>query len=78
LSGFEPAPSVGDSQTGQSPAGPADENAIMNDIQEEIIGSVSRIVKKQIGERTDSTTGDALEKIVDGITDMLRNEVNKE
>lgn len=50
----------------------------MNDIQEEIIGSVSRIVKKQIGERTDSTTGDALEKIVDGITDMLRNEVNKE
>lgn len=78
LSGFEPAPSIGDSQTGQSPAGPADENAIMNDIQEEIIGSVSRIVKKQIGERTDSTTGDALEKIVDGITDMLRNEVNKE
>ena len=45
--------------------------------QEEIIGSLSRIVKKQVGERTDSTTSDAINKMVDGVTDMIRNEVTR-
>jgi len=54
-----------------------DDIRILNDIQEEIIGSLSRIVKKQVGERTDSTTSDAINKIVDGVTDMIRNEVNR-
>ena len=72
LSGFEPAPSasIGNDTTATRP------NAdLIDDIQEELIGSVGRIVKKQIGERTDSTTSDALEKIIDGVTDMLRNQV---
>lgn len=77
LSGFEPA--TGTQQT-DTTAGtqiqPADGD-LMNDIQEEIIGSLSRIVKKQVGERTDSTTSDAINKIVDGVTDMIRNEVNR-
>lgn len=72
LSGFEPAPSanIGNDTTATRP------NAdLIDDIQEELIGSVGRIMKKQIGERTDSTTSDALEKIIDGVTDMLRNQV---
>lgn len=76
LSGFEPATGT---QQADTTAGtqiqPADGD-LMNDIQEEIIGSLSRIVKKQVGERTDSTTSDAINKIVDGVTDMIRNEVN--
>ncbi|MBR0526751.1 MAG: DUF4339 domain-containing protein [Prevotella sp.] len=77
LSGFEPATGT---QQADTTAGtqiqPADGD-LMNDIQEEIIGSLSRIVKKQVGERTDSTTSDAINKIVDGVTDMIRNEVNR-
>ena len=77
LSGFEPATGT---QQADTTAGtqiqPADGD-LMNDIQEEIIGSLSRIVKKQVGERTDSTTSDAINKIVDGVTDMMRNEVNR-
>jgi hypothetical protein len=77
LSGFEPATGT---QQADTTAGtqiqPADGD-LMNDIQEEIIGSLSRIVKKQVGERTDSTTSDAIIKIVDGVTDMIRNEVNR-
>lgn len=77
LSGFEPATGA---QQADTTAGtqiqPADGD-LMNDIQEEIIGSLSRIVKKQVGERTDSTTSDAINKIVDGVTDMIRNEVNR-
>ena len=77
LSGFEPATGT---QPADTTAGtqiqPADGD-LMNDIQEEIIGSLSRIVKKQVGERTDSTTSDAINKIVDGVTDMIRNEVNR-
>ena len=77
LSGFEPATGT---QQADTTAGtqiqPADGD-LMNDIQEEIIGSLSRIVKKQVGERTDSTTSDAINKIVDGVTDMIRNEGNR-
>lgn len=77
LSDFEPATGT---QQADTTAGtqiqPADGD-LMNDIQEEIIGSLSRIVKKQVGERTDSTTSDAINKIVDGVTDMIRNEVNR-
>ena len=77
LSGFEPATGT---QQADTTAGtqlqPADGD-LLNDIQEEIIGSLSRIVKKQVGERTDSTTSDAINKIVDGVTDMIRNEVNR-
>jgi len=50
-------------------------NSLQNTIEEELIGSVGRIVKKQIGERTDSTTSEALEKIIDGVTDMLKQQI---
>ncbi|MCR5129930.1 MAG: GYF domain-containing protein [Prevotella sp.] len=50
-------------------------SSLQNTIEEEIIGSVGRIVKKQIGERTDSTTTEALEKIIDGVTDMLKQQI---
>ena len=77
LSGFEPATGTQQADTtAGTPMQPADGD-LMNDIQEEIIGSLSRIVKKQVGERTDSTTSDAINKIVDGVTDMIRNEVNR-
>lgn len=77
LSGFEPATGTQQADTtAGSQIQPADGD-LMNDIQEEIIGSLSRIVKKQVGERTDSTTSDAINKIVDGVTDMIRNEVNR-
>ena len=76
LSGFEPA--TGTQQPADTTGGSqaqVDESDLINNIQEEIIGSVSRIVKKQIGERTDSTTSDAIDKIIDGVTDMIRNQV---
>ena len=76
LSGFEPA--TGTQQPADTTGGAqaqVDESDLINNIQEEIIGSVSRIVKKQIGERTDSTTSDAIDKIIDGVTDMIRNQV---
>lgn len=77
LSGFEPATGTQQADTTAGMQTPPADGDLMNDIQEEIIGSLSRIVKKQVGERTDSTTSDAINKIVDGVTDMIRNEVNR-
>ena len=77
LSGFEPATGTQQADTTAGTQIPPADGDLMNDIQEEIIGSLSRIVKKQVGERTDSTTSDAINKIVDGVTDMIRNEVNR-
>ncbi|MBR5036928.1 MAG: DUF4339 domain-containing protein [Prevotella sp.] len=76
LSGFEPATGTQQSADTTGTQAQVDEGDLINNIQEEIIGSVSRIVKKQIGERTDSTTSDAIEKIVDGVTDMILNQVS--
>ena len=77
LSGFEPATGTQQADTTAGTQKQPADGDLMNDIQEEIIGSLSRIVKKQVGERTDSTTSDAINKIVDGVTDMIRNEVNR-
>ena len=77
LSGFEPATGTQQADTTAGTQTQPADGDLMNDIQEEIIGSLSRIVKKQVGERTDSTTSDAINKIVDGVTDMIRNEVNR-
>lgn len=77
LSGFEPATGTQQADTAAGTQIQPADGDLMNDIQEEIIGSLSRIVKKQVGERTDSTTSDAINKIVDGVTDMIRNEVNR-
>ena len=75
LSGFEPATGTQQPADTTGTQAQVDEGDLINNIQEEIIGSVSRIVKKQIGERTDSTTSDAIDKIIDGVTDMIRNQV---
>ena len=76
LSGFEPAAGTQQADTTAGKQTPSADGDLMDNIQEEIIGSLSRIVKKQVGERTDSSTSDAINKIVDGVTDMIRNEVN--
>ncbi len=50
---------------------------LINDIETELVGAVGRIVKKQMTERTDSATGEALERIVDGVTDIIKGGINK-
>ena len=63
-------------ETAASPAGKG--GSLRNTIEEELIGSLGRIVKKQIGENADSSTTEALEKIVDGVTDMLKQQIDAE
>ena len=47
-------------------------NDIVNDIEQEIIRSIGNIAKRQVEQRTDSTTGSALGKVIDGVTDILK------
>ena len=50
-------------------------NDIVNDIEQEVIRSIGNIARRQVEQRTDSTTGSALGKVIDGVTDILKEHV---
>ena len=45
---------------------------IVRDIEQEIISSVGKIAKKQVEQRTDSLSGNAWGKVIDGMTDIIK------
>lgn len=51
---------------------PNDEGGLAGDIGKELINSMGKIVKKQVKEHSDSTMGNAWGKIIDGVTDIIK------
>lgn len=75
----EPRADIDDNVTPQEPVEESvqpnegtKKNDIVNDIEQEIIRSIGNIAKRQVEQRTDSTTGSALGKVIDGVTDILK------
>ena len=50
----------------------------LDNLGDELVGTMGQLVKKQMTERTDSATGDALERIIDGVTDIIKNGIREE
>ncbi|MBQ6653223.1 MAG: DUF4339 domain-containing protein [Prevotella sp.] len=61
-----------------SPSNPqpsAERPDIVRDIEQEIISSVGKIAKRQVEQRTDSLSGNAWGKVIDGMTDIIKEHV---
>ena len=78
----EPRTDIDDNVTPQEPVEESvqpnegtKKNDIVNDIEQEVIRSIGNIAKRQVEQRTDSTTGSALGKVIDGVTDILKEHV---
>lgn len=49
-----------------------DESDLGRDIQEELVNSMGRIIKKEVGKNTDSTTSENIGKIIDDIIELIQ------
>lgn len=49
-----------------------DESNLGKDIQEELVNSMGRLIKKQVGKNTDSVTSENIGKIIDDIIDLIQ------
>ena len=71
LKSLIPAPTT-NIDAGQPSASVPDDNGLEQDIQEELINSVGRIIKKQVQKNTDSTTSKGVGKVIDDIIDLIQ------
>ena len=69
---------VGEAETLEEVLENIDTEDLLNNIGGELVGTMGQLVKKQMSERTDSVTGDALERIIDGVTDIIKNGIREE
>ena len=69
---------VGEAETLEEVLENIDTEDLLNNIGGELVGTMGQLVKKQMTERTDSATGDALERIIDGVTDIIKNGIREE
>lgn len=69
---------VGEAKTIEEAIENIDKKELLNSIGGELVGTMGQLVKKQMTERTDSATGDAIERIIDGVTDIIKNGIREE
>ena len=69
---------VGEAKTIEEAIENIDTKGLLDNLGDELVGTMGQLVKKQMTERTDSATGDALERIIDGVTDIIKNGIREE
>lgn len=69
---------IGEAQTIEEAIDNIDTKGLLDNLGDELVGTMGQLVKKQMTERTDSATGDALERIIDGVTDIIKNGIREE